>query len=196
MDQGLAGVIGALIGATSGSVIAYMQFEANREQQAQAAKERQAQRKELIDEREKHAEEQQQIRRDTYLFESFKWFAGGSQERNIGISIVEGFWEQVPHLRSILIPLLANQATYLLTQSKQDKAMHEQDNLLRIMSLLVGYEEKSKYFPYYQQILNAIDIRQKGGASAGIAVDANTLKKWRDWIEKIPKPEQQSERSE
>lgn len=176
MDQGLAAVIGALIGAAGGGFIAYLQLRVNKVQQNQAAQERKDQREQAIQER-------QRDKRDTYLFEALKWFTGGTQKRNVGISIVEGYWTEIPHLKGILVPLLANQAIYLLTQSEQDTALHEYDNLNRIMVLLIEFEEKHKFRGYYDQILHAIEKSQRGSVANGIKVDSNTLESWKIRLE-------------
>jgi type II secretory pathway pseudopilin PulG len=179
MDQGLAAVIGALIGAAGGGFIAYLQLRVNKVQQHQAAQERKEQREQAIQERQQATQERQRDKRDTYLFEALKWFTGGTQKRNVGISIVEGYWTEIPHLKGILVPLLANQAIYLLTQSEQDTALHEYDNLNRIMVLLIEFEEKHKFRAYYDQILHAIEKSQRGSVANGIKVDSNTLESWK-----------------
>lgn len=75
-------------------------------------------------------------RREARVFEALKWFEGKTQRRNIGIAVVEGAWSETPHLRATLIPLLINQAIYLLAESKQREAAHEADNRIRLMRLI------------------------------------------------------------
>ena len=49
--------------------------------------------------------------------------------------MLQGAWSKAPHLRSIFVPLLVNQALYLLEESEQEEARHERENLDRIMEL-------------------------------------------------------------
>ncbi|QDT94826.1 hypothetical protein [Gimesia aquarii] len=79
--------------------------------------------------------ERSQQHRDNAIFQAFQWFEGGTQKRNIGISIIEGLWHESPHLRGIFVPLLINQAIYLIAE-KPNHPAHEKNNLDRIIELL------------------------------------------------------------
>ncbi len=143
--------------------------------------------------------ERKHTKRDDFLFEAFKWFEGGSQKRNIGISIVEGFWEEVPHLRGILVPLLTNQAIYLLTKSEErealhetDKkemkklqeereALHEEDNLNRIMKILLNFTDlKGRFDDQYKKLTEVIEKRLNNENKYRIKVDVKLLKEWKE----------------
>ena len=123
--------------------------------------------------------ERKRSRRDANLFQAFQYFDGGTQRRNIGIAIIEGLWQEAPHLQGLFVPLLANQAIYLLTASEQSEARHEQDNLRRIMGLVTAPAGRAAGFAgHYQELLRAIEEKKAGRARAGVSVDAKTLDEW------------------
>jgi hypothetical protein len=123
--------------------------------------------------------ERRKSRRDTALFQAFQYFDGGTQRRNIGVAIVEGLWQEAPHLRGLFIPLLVNQAIYLLTVSDQSEARHEQDNLRRIMVLVtVQANTAAGFADHYRELLRAVEDKKAGRARAGVGVDAKTLEDW------------------
>jgi hypothetical protein len=71
------------------------------------------------------------------LFDSLKWFEGGTQKRSIGIAIIEGSWEKrKEELGNIWKPLLLSQAIHILNQSSQDASSTELTNLERILGLI------------------------------------------------------------
>lgn len=123
--------------------------------------------------------ERKRTKRDGYLFQAFQYFDGGTQRRNIGIAILEGLWQEAPHLKGLFIPLLVNQAIYLLTGSEQAEARHEQDNLWRIMRLATDPTEPGAGLTgHYQRLLRAIEEKKSGQTRAGVIVDGRTLDEW------------------
>ena len=79
------------------------------------------------------------------LLDSLKWFEGGIQKRGIGISIIDGHWEesQFSDLRATWVSLLSSQAVYILSKSYEEEKgkpillpEHEFLNLERIIKLL------------------------------------------------------------
>lgn len=71
------------------------------------------------------------------LFDSLKWFEGGTQKRSIGIAIIEGYWNQKKEkLENVWKPLLINQAIHILEESKEKDKSTEISNLERIVKLL------------------------------------------------------------
>jgi len=72
--------------------------------------------------------ERKQSRRDDNIFRALAFFDGKTQRRNVGISVVEGYWNTTPDLQRILVPLLVNQAIYLVSQSEQSDVEHELNN--------------------------------------------------------------------
>jgi hypothetical protein len=75
------------------------------------------------------------------LYESLKWFEGGTQRRSIGIAVVKTSWKAFEEFRALWLEVLVNQSIYLLTASKQERKPHEHENLRRMMELIV--REKS-----------------------------------------------------
>lgn len=131
--------------------------------------------------------ERKHSRRDRHLFESLKWFTGKTQRRNVGIAVVEGLWKEVPHLRSILVPLLTNQAIYLLTQSDYD-TWHERNNLKRIMNLLLCSSYSRKPFSEeFTELAVAVESRDESEghteSKGGISVNKEDLTKWKKDLE-------------
>lgn len=120
------------------------------------------------------------VRRDQHIFEALQWFGGGTQKRNIGISIVEGHWEEVSHLGRVLVTLLVNQAIYLLTHSKEGASSHEYNNLQRIMRLLLDSVNLKDHFPMqYKDFLAAVEMRYSEKAHGGIDVSPQELESWK-----------------
>lgn len=123
--------------------------------------------------------ERKRTMRDASLFQAFQYFDGGTQRRNIGIAIVEGLWQEAPHLQGLFIPLLVNQAIYLLTGSEQSEARHERDNLRRIMGLATAPAVAAAGFAgHYRELLQAIEDKKSGRARAGVSIDAEVLNEW------------------
>jgi hypothetical protein len=123
--------------------------------------------------------ERMRSRRDASLFQAFQYFDGGTQRRNIGIAIIEGLWQEAPHLRGLFIPLMVNQAIYLLTVSEQSEARHEQDNLRRIMALVTAQAGAAARFAgHYRELFRAVEDKKAGRARGGVSVDAKTLDEW------------------
>ena len=98
---------------------------------------------------------------------------GGTQPRSAGIAIIEGVWEDGKHTRGILIPLLANQAVYLLTESESETE-HERDNLARMFKLL---ERAATESLAVGNVCGALKKRINGH-SGGIPVEQIQLEAW------------------
>jgi hypothetical protein len=123
--------------------------------------------------------ERKRSKRDSYLFQAFQYFDGGTQRRNIGVAIIEGLWQEAPHLQGLFVPLLVNQAIYLLLGSEQSEAPNEQDNLRRIMGLVTTPAGPSKGFAgHYRELLRAIKDKKAGPTRAGVNVDGKNLDEW------------------
>jgi len=108
------------------------------------------------------AERQQQRE---ILYESLKWFEGGTQNRSIGIAVVTTSWQAYPEFRELWIEVVANQAIYLLTGSKQGEKAHEHDNLRRMLGLLV--REATLLTKETKAVLCATIQEKLGGTIAG-----------------------------
>jgi hypothetical protein len=95
-------------------------------------------------------------------------------------AVLEGYWEEVPELRGVLVPLIVNQTIYLLTQSDQKEARHERDNLERLIDLLRRYGTLGGNFPHqHQRLTKAFDDRLKGTAQAGVWASEDELEDWK-----------------
>jgi|GEM_PF-5205744 len=88
-------------------------------------------------ERARLAEDADRAKLRDILYESLKWFQGGTQNRSIGIAVVRTSWEMYPTFRNLWIEVLANQVIYLLAAQEQKPREHEQENLRRMMDILV-----------------------------------------------------------
>jgi hypothetical protein len=77
-------------------------------------------------------------RLESHLFESLKWFERGTQKRGIGLSIIEGNWEDVQVLHPTWTAVLVAQAVYLVAEKPKKKELtaHELENRRRVCSLL------------------------------------------------------------
>jgi hypothetical protein len=113
------------------------------------------------------------MRREQRAFSALEYFTGDTQRRNVGIAIIEGSWRDIPYMRRIYIPLLTNQASYLLEKSGQKGAVHEIDNCKRIVELLITWSSalQSDEFLNYRQLIDVIKRRSKESPDARLAAD-------------------------
>lgn len=136
-------------------------------------RERKATRKE--DQRERQA-----TRKEDQLFRALAWFEGKTQKRSIGIAVTEAFWDDSPSSRTTLIPLLGNQAIYLLAVSDEATA-HEVNNLERIMRLITHYADlKSEFSHLAKELADLTSASSKRRAETGNKVLPQKLKEWND----------------
>jgi hypothetical protein len=135
------------------------------------------------------------------VFSALSHFAGKTQDRSIGIAVVEGSWAEVPEFHPVLVPLLANQVIYLLSESGQEDKAHEVDNLRRMIDLLVeGNAEPTMRTPFarasydaVRSALTAAIAKTSGGGIGtsttaqktvrGLEVPVVTLIKWKDALQ-------------
>ena len=122
-----------------------------------------------------HRRDAERARLQAHFLDSLKWFEGKTQKRSIGTAVVEGNWDRFSDLRPMWIPILTNQAGYLLAESGQEDAFHELENLNRIMRLLLAAPH-SLTRDQKEGIRAAIDRNAKGEGLKGL--NSETLKKW------------------
>lgn len=175
-DNGIAALIG--VGGTAlGTVLTWFinrgqtQAANDRAERESARADRQEARadreeKRANEERDSAAEERKQFalerekeRREQRLFDALQYFAGGSQKRNVGISVVEGAWRELPDWKATLRPLLVNQALYLLLVSDEIDDWHERDNLRRLMRLVLEDHEDPEGRRHYSDLRAAVKRR-------------------------------------
>lgn len=117
-------------------------------------------------------------RKEDQLFKALSWFEGKTQRRSIGVAVVEGLWQELPVYRRTLIPLLANQAIYLLVESDSATA-HERNNLERIMQLILDCSSFRAYFPHlHTELLDLTLPTSTRRGPTGESVDREKLKAW------------------
>lgn len=130
--------------------------------------------------------ERQQKRNDELLLKTAEYFGGSAQERNIGISLIEGLIKSRKHLYGVIIPLLANQFVYLLIQAKETSA-DEERNLVRIFFLFneLIHTDQEKYLNEKCEVLDAIGRRIDKDYPEKSAIDISdvTLKMWQQKLE-------------
>jgi hypothetical protein len=130
------------------------------------------------------------LRHEQRAFGALEYFTGDTQRRNVGIAIIEGSWRDVPEMRRVFVPLLANQASYLVEKSKQKDAVHEIDNCRRIVGLLIAWEPELSSGPesvYYEQLCAV--IRRRLDSPSGVAADDRGVDVGReqldDWLARL-----------
>ena len=155
-------VVGALIAATVGFVIAGLQLVLG-------------------------FLERRRTKRDENIFYALQYFDGGSQRRSIGIAIVEGYWTETPHLKTIYVPLLVNQAIYLISEAKQAAAKHEINNLDRIITLLEDVPKREpKFSPHYGRLLQVLEARKGTASDKGVQVAEEVIDDWIRRLQRAP----------
>lgn len=118
------GLVAAVVPGVIGVIVAVIGHLDHR----QAAAEREALRSQADEERDR-------LRYEQIVLSSLDYFTGQdpkAKRRHCG-PVLQGAWSKMPHLRSIFVPLLVNQAMYLLEESEQEEARHERENLDRII---------------------------------------------------------------
>jgi hypothetical protein len=118
---------------------------------------------------------QSRIKTETVIA-SLESFTGGTQARGIGISIIEFNWDEKPESRKVWVPILHNQALYLLTESRSADKRHEQQNLERIMNLLQTARNESLLKP--TQLASLVEAILSNGRPAGVTVEPEKLNEW------------------
>jgi hypothetical protein len=123
--------------------------------------------------------ERRDQREDALLAQTLKCFEGKSQRRSVGISLVEGLWAPKMKKMNILVPVLVNQIVYLLHSSKSVDAVHEERNLIRLLTLLKRCIPKTTSpNEYYPEILDAILRKDLNHQEKGIPLSIQTLRIW------------------
>ena len=86
---------------------------------------------------------ERRVKMDEFLIQSLPLFGGGTQKRNVAIGVTEGYCQKSNRFRSIIVPVLINQAIYLLfsktikMNSEGKKfAAHEKKNIQKVIELL------------------------------------------------------------
>lgn len=136
-----------------------------------------AERKDLRAQQER---ERRSVRYEEVVLKSLEYFTGSSQRRNVGIAVVEGAWNEASHLRPVFVPLLVNQAVYLLEESGQGEARHEVENLERIMSLVLDSARQNDLpVATYEPLVRSIERRQaRTQPGPGVSVEGSKLSRW------------------
>jgi hypothetical protein len=117
-------------------------------------------------------------RKEDQLFKALSWFEGKTQRRSIGVAVVEGLWQELPAYRKTLIPLLANQAIYLLAESDSATA-HERNNLDRMMRLVLDCSSLRADYPHlHTELLGLTSPTSTRRGPTGKSVDAQKLTSW------------------
>jgi len=120
-------------------------------------------------EREIASKESEHLKQRDILYESLKWFEGGTQKRSIGIAVVNTSWNGYKEFRPLWIEVFLNQAIYLLTTSEEKTKFHEHDNLRRIMDLLV--REKTSITEQSKILLtNTLTQKVEGKIPSGLTL--------------------------
>jgi hypothetical protein len=129
----------------------------------------------------------QETRRREHLIGAFQYFDGKTQRRNIGVSIVEAYWAEMPTLRAMFVPLLAGQAVYLLTQSEQpDDAELEYVNLDRMMHMLGDMRSRSEFADQYHKLDSILKRKAERGYSRGLTLDEDQLQRYQEFVASAP----------
>jgi hypothetical protein len=132
--------------------------------------------------RTRELEERKDVRVEELVLRSLEYFTGKTQRRSVGIAVVEGAWRDAPHLHKVFVPLLANQALYLLKVSRSVHSSHESENLKRMMALLTRESVVKEYGAVHLgSIADALAERQRSRSdrrSRGVELEEDDVRKW------------------
>jgi len=119
-------------------------------------------------------------KQDELFFKALDFLRRGSQNRNLGISAIQLYWEGRRH-RTLCVSLLVGSAIYLLLASEQGSAPHEVNNLNRIMDMLLTNKHTSTaQKSQYEALRDALTTKQKQNQShpTGLDVPPELITKW------------------
>lgn len=133
------------------------------------------------------AKEAERVRLKDILYESLKWFEGGTQKRSIGIAVVKTSWDAYSEFRPLWTEVFVNQALYLLAASDSGSKTHEQENLGQILALLT--RERTLIPTESKQLLcQTIEEKQSHAIKTGLQLSAEFEKRLPDWLTGLNKP--------
>jgi hypothetical protein len=113
------------------------------------------------------------------LAKTLDYFTGKSQGRSIGISLVEGIWLPKKKHLDVIVPVLVNQAVYLLLSTDSTDSAHEERNLIRLLQLLDRcIPLTSEPEAHQPEIMDAILRKDPKGGKKGIPLGRQTLRLW------------------
>lgn len=113
-------------------------------------------------------------KQDELFFKALDFLRGGSQNRSLGVSAIQLYWEAERH-RNLCVSLLTGSAIYLLLASHQGTAAHEINNLNRIMDMLLNNKHlSSKQKSHYEALRDALTTKQSPGHSGGLTISPST----------------------
>ena len=116
---------------------------------------------------------------DELFLAGLQYLEGGSQKRNLGIAALELSWSSRRH-RPVIARLLVGVALYLLSESKQQDAAHEIENLRTIMKLLTSAKGRACLGADQRTTLAEVLRRRQGESqrSEGLWVVKRQLDDW------------------
>lgn len=133
--------------------------------------------------------------RANQLLDALGYLTGKTQARNVGIAILQGLAPRSRQFRGAVVPLLANQAIYLLEESGEGSKAHEVENLRRIMNLATGLSTGKDFVgrPYasesirssLRELRHSVDRKLDGRTAAGLTVDTDQLQAWHQALEQF-----------
>jgi hypothetical protein len=143
-----------------------------------------------------HNTEQRRAAR-SQLLGSLSYFSGKTQNRAVGVAIVEAHWKDWSDLRDTWVGVLVNQAVYLLTESDAKDNLAEHANLERIMWLLGREPErirKPSDWELEDALNRAIDSCKPRSATSekstiGVYAERALLEKWQAQFKRLPNDE-------
>ena len=132
---------------------------------------------------------------DELFLKALDFLGGGSQKRNLGISAIELYWADTRH-KALVISLLIGSVIYLLSESEQKDAAHEQYNLRRMMRLITAVGPgnlRESLRGDYEALQEVLERKIKSNASAsqqeeeeekasGLFVKTTDLERWKSAI--------------
>lgn len=113
------------------------------------------------------------------LIHALEYLTGGSQNRSVGIALIEGLWYKGHPNHRAIIPALTNQAVYLLLET-DSKGRHQFHNWLRIMDLILRVPSEPAFHNYYIELIEALDARSDDDCEldSGLDIPPPTARLW------------------
>ena len=133
------------------------------------------------------------IKREEHVFNSLQWLSGGTQERSIGIAVIDANWKKFPHLHETWTSVLVAQAVYLLAEQQREETkqrQHEITNANNILRILEKTRKETELLDdkHVKELERALAARveeekaTKGNSKHGLDLPGEVVKQWQNLL--------------
>ena len=118
------------------------------------------------------------------MIKGLEHLTGGSQQRSVGIALIEGLWYNGQPYERAIMPALVNQAVYLLLETEHGEHRHQFHTWYRIMELILRVPRKKEFHTLYCELADALTYRLADEPKRTTGIDIPPLSA-KLWLEKL-----------